>query len=417
MKNHLFVFFALVLFALASFSQSQKDLYNQSIAAYKTKKHAEFLKLNQKLDSIRPMHPTFTYNLAVAYALTDNKEKALAVLEKITLMNSKVNFENDPDFENVKQTDTFQQLIRLKSELNNPIETSQKVVQLNEKDLHPESVVYLEKQKIWLASSIRKKKIVAIDLKTGICSDWFLNSNYSIFAMKPDGKGKYLWLATASMPEMIGFSKEMEGKAEILKIDIKTKQIVKRFPVEGNHVFGDLVLDNKDNVYVSDSGEPLIYRISENRMSIWLDLKKEAFNLQGITLNKDASKLYAADYLKGILQIDVENPSQRNWMEFPDGTTVKGIDGLVHHNNSLFAIHNGVYPIRIVQYQLDENQDAISNFKIIDNNRPEFDEPALGTVVGKKLFFFANSPWKAYDQTGNLDLTKFENPILFEYKL
>ncbi|WP_313806040.1 TPR end-of-group domain-containing protein [Flavobacterium sp.] len=415
MKNFLFSISAVFFCVTASFSQTQKDLYNQSVTAYKAKNYVEFLKINEKLDSLRPMHPTFTYNLAAAYALTDDKVMALKILEKIALMNTKVDFENDPDFDNVKQTDTFQQLIQLKSELNKPVETSQKVVQLSEKDLHPESVIYLEKQKIWLASSIRKKKIVAFDLKTGVCSDWFLDSNYSVFAMKPDSKGKYLWVATASMPEMIGFSKEVENKAEILKIDVKTRQITKRFPVEGNHIFGDLILDNQDNVYISDSGETLIYKISDDKMSVWLDLKTEAFNLQGITFNHYKSKLFIADYLKGILQIDMKNPETRNWMEFPKGVTAKGIDGLVFHNNSLFAVHNGVFPIRVVQYQL--NQNSISSFKVIDNNRPEFDEPALISSIQNKLYFFSNSPWKFYDRSFQLDVSKVVAPVLYRFDM
>ena len=70
-------------------------------------------------------------------------------------------------------------------------------------------------------------------------------------------------------------------------------------------------------------------------------------------------------------------------------------------------------PIRVIQYILKENQ--ISDFKIIDNNRPEFDEPALATIVDGKLVFFSNSPWKAYDKSFHLDETKFENPSLYQY--
>lgn len=417
MKKHFLCFIAIALVSISCFSQSRQELYNKSNEAYKAKNYPQFLKLTQKLDSIRPLHPTYTYNLSAAYALNNQQEKAILTLKRLILMNNKVDFETDTDFDNIRQSAEFEKIIYLKTALDKQVANSEKVISLSEKELHPESLHYLEKQKIWLASSIRKKKIISFDIKTGKCSDWFTESNFSVFAMKTDSKGKYLWVATGAMPEMIGYSKEIEGKSEVLKIDVTSKKIVKRFPVEGNHVFGDLVLDKKDNVYISDSGDALIYKISDDKLSVWLDLKPEAFNLQGITFNEKQSKIYIADYLKGILVIDVQNPQNRNWLDFPKGTTPKGIDGLVFNKNSLFAIHNGVKPIRIIQYHLNKNQNKISSFKIIDHNRPEFDEPALGIILNEKLYFFSNSPWKGYDKQFNLDETKFENPILFEYKI
>ncbi|CAM3594121.1 hypothetical protein FSS13T_16390 [Flavobacterium saliperosum S13] len=417
MKKQRVLIVLTLLFSIVCFSQSQRELYIQSTEAYKAKEYARFLIITKQLDHLRPSHPTYTYNLAAAYALNNEKEKAISILEKLLLMNNTIDIEKEADFDSLKSTSEFEKVIRLKSELEKPIGNSEKVISLTEKNLHPEGLIYLPKTKTWLASSIRKKKIVAFDFTTGQCSDWFTESNFSVFAMKSDAKENYLWVATAAMPEMLGFSKEMEGKAEVLKIDIRTRKIVKRFPMEGNHVFGDLILDKSGNVYVSDSGEAKIYRISNDVMSVWLDLKSEAFNLQGITFNEKQSKLYIADYLKGIVVVDVNNTHNRNWLDFPKETTVKGIDGLVFHENSLFAIHNGVKPIRVIQYTLNQNQKEISSFKIIDHNRSEFDEPALATIINATLYFFSNSPWKGYDKQFHLDETKFENPMLFQYKI
>lgn len=417
MKRKILFLIIIISFSEYCFSQSQRELYNKSVEAYKNKEYALFLKITKQLDSLRPSHPTYTYNLAAGYALNDQKEKANFHLKKLVLTNNTIDFEKDADFKTLKNTPEFEKVIQLKSELQKAINNSEKVISLSEKDLHPEGLLHLPKMKIWLASSIRKKKIVTFDFTTGHCSDWFTESNFSVFAMKTDAKEEFLWVATAAMPEMLGFSKEMEGKAEILKIDIKTRKIIKRFPMEGNHVFGDLILDKNGTVYVSDSGEAKIYKISDDAMSVWLDLKSEAFNLQGLTFNENQSQIYIADYLKGILVIDVGNPQNRNWLSFPNEVTVKGIDGLVFHDNSLFAIHNGVKPIRVIQYRLNKNQNEILSYKIIDHNKPEFDEPALATVIKKKLYFFSNSPWKAYDKQFHLDETKFKNPMLFQYTI
>jgi hypothetical protein len=186
--------------------------------------------------------------------------------------------------------------------------------------------------------------------------------------------------------------------------------------MDGNHVFGDLTVTKNNVVYVSDSGTARLYKIENDQISEWLSLEKEGYNLQGITLNADESKLFLADYLKGILMISLENKN-KNWSHFTEGTSAKGIDGMVFYDNSLLAIQNGVKPIRVVQFQLNAAQNDIESYKIIDNNRPEFNEPAQATVVGNSLYFFGNSPWNAYDKNGDLDLSKFSNPELYRFDL
>jgi hypothetical protein len=406
--------FILFLIGISGFAQT-KVLYDQSIEAYKNKDYVLFLKLAKQLDSIRPMHPAFTYNLASAYSLNGKSEEALSVLKKIVLANNTIVFEDDTDFESIKNEKDFKDLRTLKVLQSKTAETSVEKISLSEKDLHPEGLLYLQKHKVWLVSSIRNKKIVSFD-ENGKCSDWFTECSYSVFALKTDSDEKYIWVACSAIPQMKGFSKEMNGKSEILKIEIATKKLAKRYTVDGNHVFGDLIITKNNDVYISDSAEPLIYKIENENLVVWKNLRKEAFNLQGIALNKNESKLFVADYLKGIISIDIKS-QKGNWLEFPEEASKKGIDGLVFYKNSLIAIQNGVVPIRIVRYNLNETETKIIDFKVLDSNRKEFAEPGLATLVKNKMYFFANSPWKFYNKDFQLDESKFENPKLFELDL
>ncbi|MDR6967442.1 hypothetical protein J2X31_001453 [Flavobacterium arsenatis] len=408
-------FLLVLLIGISGFSQT-KVIYNKSVEAYQNKDYALFLKLTQQLDSIRPAHPTFTYNLASAFALNGKSTEAFSVLKQMILANNTVAFEEEPDFEALRNSEGFQFIKELKASQNKTIAQSKFKVSLSEKDLHPESVFYVSNKKLWLASSIRNKKIVSFDVASGKCIDWFVDVKYSVFAMKADAKEEFLWVATSAIPEMNGFSKEMEGKNEILKIEIATKKIVQRFSVEGNHVFGDLIVGKNNEVYVSDSAEPLVYKISNDKISVWKDFRNEAFNLQGITFDENQTKLFIADYLKGIVMIDLKSKSH-SWLKFPENATKKGIDGLVFYKNSLIAIHNGVTPIRIVHYKLNKENDKILDFVVLDHNRNEFNEPALASVLENKVYFFANSPWKLYDKNFVLDTPKLEAPKLFELSL
>ncbi|WP_136668175.1 hypothetical protein [Flavobacterium sp. H122] len=410
MKKYYFLFY-LITFSVVA--QSTKEIYNQSTKAYQEKDYGTFLKLTQKLDSIRPSHPAFTYNLACAYALNNQSDKAFEVLERCLLINNTISFETEKDLESLKQNPKYESLLYLKSRLDKPLNTSRKVVSLSEKDLHPEGLTFLQNTKTWLAASIHKRKIVTFDAETGKCSDWFTdNSLLAVLALKADAKEKTLWVATSAMPEMEGYNSSFQGKSEVLQIDIKTKKILQRISIEGNHVLGDILIAKSGSIYVSDSGEPTIHKVGNGKLIPWLNLKSEAFNLQGITIDDDQKTIYIADYLKGILKIDVDNPDKRSWLAYPIEATLKGVDGLQFYNNSLIAIQNGVKPIRIVQIYLDKNKETL-DFKLHDHNRPEFNEPTLGVVVDDSFCFFANAPWNAYDKEGNLNLEKINNPELF----
>lgn len=418
LKNHIAIWIMVFMFYCdTSFAQSQRDLYNNSIKAYESKNYSEFLQLTKQLDSIRPMHPTFTYNLAIAYALHQQTDNAVAQLKKAILMNAKTAFEDDTDFQSIKETEAFKSLSVFKQKQLEVVANSQKAITLSEKALHPESVLYLSKTKTWLAASIRKRKVVSFDEKTGVCSDWLVAENgLAVFALKPDAKEEFLWVASSAIPEMENYNETLKGKAEILKVNLKTKKIVNRYSIDGNHVFGDIYVTKNNKVFISDSDKPIIYTIENDALVIWLSLENTAFNLQGITMNSEEDKLFVADYLKGIAVVKTAD-KEVNWLPFPKDATPKGIDGLVYANNNLFAVQNGVSPIRITQLQLNATDTEIIDFKLLDNNRPEFDEPALLTLVKDKLYFFANSPWKAYDKNGVLNESKITNPELYFLKL
>ncbi|HLP64386.1 TPR end-of-group domain-containing protein [Flavobacterium sp.] len=417
MKKYIYSCVFVFITITQTHSQSQKEVYQQSVDAYKSKDYAIFLKLTKQLDSVRPFHPTYTYNLASAFALNGKESEAIATLKKVVLMNHTTAFETDDDFKSIANTSGFQQVLALKKSQEQTISNSDKVVSLSEKEVHPEGLEFLSKSNVWLASSIRKRKIVSFDLKTGKCKDWFTdNQLYAVFSMKKDANEQFLWVATSALPEMERFTSDLEGKAAVLKIDIATKKVVQRFEIAGNHVFGDLYVTKNNVVYVSDSNKPILYKIENDVMSEWISLENEAYNLQGITMNSEQNLLFVADYLKGIVAISLRD-NERRWFTFPEGTIGKGIDGLCFYNHSLIAVQNGVKPIRLVRFHLNEVGTEIISYQNIDNNRPEFNEPALATIVKDKLYFFANSPWQFYDKNGNLDASKIENPMLFETKL
>lgn len=415
-KEDMRKYLMLLMFSVG-FAQPQglSELYASSVKSYRHGMYAEFLFYAKKVDSLRPSHPVYTRNLASAYALNNKPAEAITLLRKIILMDGTSDYDTDKDFESLYGLPEYQQLALLKKSLLAPVIQSEKVVALNEKDLHPEGLVYLEKKKVWLAGSIRKGKVVSFDAKTGKCEDW-LDTEFPVFAMKADDKQQYLWVATSAIREMEGFKADFFGKGEILKVNIKKRTIEERFSIGGKHLFGDLVVGKNGVVYVSDSENPVIYKIESGSLIPFLRVSDRLCNFQGLTFNDDHSKLYLADYFNGIAEIPVAAPESIRWLAFPEGSITKGIDGLAWYDNSLVAIHNGVKPIRIIRYFLNA-AGHISSYKVIDNNRPEFAEPTLGVVVKDSFYFFGNCPWPAYDNKHQLDPAKLQHTELYTFRL
>ena len=189
MKKYLFSLVLVFITITLVRSQTQKDVYQQSINAYKSKDYVTFLKLTQQLDSIRPFHPIYTYNLAAALALNGKDEEAISVMKKVVLMNQTTAFETDDDFKSIVNSEGFLQVLMLKKKQEQTITNSAKIVSLSEKELHPEGLEFLAKSNLWLTSSVRKRKIVSFDSKTGTCTDWFSDDQlYAVFSLGGDSR-------------------------------------------------------------------------------------------------------------------------------------------------------------------------------------------------------------------------------------
>src|SRR5690606_5996477 len=147
--------FILLILGTLGVAQSPKDMYLQSVKAHRYKDYPRFLELSKTLDSIRPNHPTYNYNLACAYALTGQPEAAISVLGNRLLLDNNIEYETEPDFESLHGMPGYQKLARLKQTQGELIAKSKLETTLKEKDLHPEGLVFLPKSKLWLAASVR----------------------------------------------------------------------------------------------------------------------------------------------------------------------------------------------------------------------------------------------------------------------
>src|SRR5205807_1721720 len=137
-----------------------------------------------------------------------------------------------------------------------------------------------------------------------------------------------------------------------------------------------------------------------NRDEIETFLESDEFvSPQGLDFTPDGTRLFMADYAKGVFIIDLFTRKYSLVLP-PPNTTMLGIDGLYFYENSLIATQNGVTPNRVVRFPLNASFTHADGCEVIEANNPLFEGPTLGVLAEHALYFVANSQWDQIDDHG-----------------
>jgi DNA-binding beta-propeller fold protein YncE len=219
-------------------------------------------------------------------------------------------------------------------------------------------------------------------------------------AVRVDVRGDRLWATVSANKQWEGYTPS-DSSSALLEIRISDGNVLQRWMLPaGSHVLGDVAIGPEGDVLISDSGEPVLYRLQRGADSL------ESFrfplfrSLQGIAPTPKANVVYVADYSHGILRLDL---AQRAVTRVADAaaTTTLGIDGLSWADGALIAIQNGVMPARVMRLELGASGDTIVAAQVLDR-RADAAEPTIGAVVGREFVYVANSSWGQYTADGAL---------------
>ena len=394
----------------------------QAAAAYKAKDYALAIDNLKKALELIPDHPTLFYNIAAISALQGKKSDAIAGLSKVAAMGLALHPEKDADFDSIKDSEEFKAVLRKFESNKAPIINSATAFTIHEKGLITEGLAYDPVSETFFVSSIHKRRILAVnksgEVKTLADEQAGL---WSVLGMKVDVKRRLLWATTTAFPQMVNFNKDDENTSAVLKFDLKTGKLIKRYLLPNKpkgHALGDLTIDSNGNVFTTDSLTPAVYVIHPEKDEIELFLESDGFvSPQGLAFSGDERHLFMADYSIGLFDIDVKT---KRVVHLPplEGATLLGIDGLYFYDGSLIGVQNGVAPWRVVRIFLGDNFKRVERLQVIEANNPVFDEPTLGVLVKDSLYFIANSQWGLVDEKGQLGpADKLANPIVLRVKL
>ena len=414
--------FLIVLFVnlpKLTIGQDVQFYYNKAKEAYTQKNYESYYNNIKQAHKLHPYQQFILYHFGIASALTNHKEDALKFLREATYIKADLDLQIS-DLQGIKATPGYQDLLDLQLKISRPIVTSQTAFTVPEKAAHMESVTYDKVSNSHFLGAIHKRKITRRS-NDGTLSNFTEPGEHgltSVFGLKVDTKKRILWACSSPMPEMENY--DSLSQSGVFQFDLKTNKLTRKFETSDKSIqciFGDLVLSNKGEVFVSDSKNNIIFKVNETTGTLDQFFTSEEFwNIQGITFSDDGQYLFISDYIKGPYRLSIKTLELIK-LDVPFEQSLKGIDGLTFYKNSLIAIQNGVTPARVSRYYLNKGMNTLTKIEILDRAHPSFNEPTTGTVDGSSFYYVANSPWGFYDDNHQLIEDKIQDLVILKIDL
>ncbi len=377
------------------------------LEAYQNGDFAGFRDNLIKAHELRPGSPSVAYNLACAYSLAGDGIEAVKLLDKLVEMGIDYGLENDPDLKSLHDIDEFKAVLEKSKALKVPVINSETAFVISEKDLTPEGIAYDEIIGKFYLGSMRKRKIISLDMD-GKISEFISPGRDGMWApvgLRVDPIRRLLWVCNVVTPIMKDYSPDMKNGTALFKFDLEKGMLLgKYYPPDDKHdyYFNDIALKSNGDLYVTCHRSGIVFKLDYEKNSFDIFLEPKSYvGGNGATLSKDEKKLFVVDYAEGVNVVDLETGKYKT-LKTPDDITLFGIDGMYFYDNSLLAVQNGLSPNRVVRYMLNDNFDAITSAKIIEYANPVFSAPTTGAIVNGYFYYIANSGLSNFDRDGNL---------------
>jgi len=387
--------------------------------AYDQKDYPAFLRHSRTLAGLAPRSTRALYNLACAQSLTGDAQGAVATLGRLADWGVAFDIGTDADFDLVRDSEGFRAVAARMEALAEPLGGSPVAFALPEKDLLAEGVAHDPKTGDFFVTSVHRRKVVRVGAD-GRSWDFVTEGRDGLFSavgVVADPARRALWVSSEAGRFMVGFREGDEGGSFLLEYGLDDGALRRRIPppVVGGSV-SDLALGTEGTVYAADPAAGRVYRLppGSDRLEVLVD-EGTIVSAQGLAASPDGRLLFVADYVQGIARIDLESRDV-TFLSAPEDLLVSGIDGLLLAGDSLVGIQNGLRPHRVVRLHLDPSRSRITRGTVLERAHPRFDEPTLGVIVGKALYYVANSQYR-YFQANDPDLEHLQEPVVLRLAL
>jgi len=212
-----------------------------------------------------------------------------------------------------------------------------------------------------------------------------------------------IWIGAATLPQAEGYTPADSSRAAILRLDLATGRVLKRYDLPGRSraAPGDLVLAANHDLYSGDGMIGAVYVIHASRDSLeTLVPAGTVRSTQQPVILPGGRGLVVPVYGRGLVRVDT-GTGAITWLRHPDGVTLVGIDGLLMRGRELIAVQNLREPNRIVRLFLDSSFTSVDSAAIVLRDTVLAAEPTHVASVEGTLYTIGNAGWSKFNDDGS----------------
>ena len=305
------------------------------------------------------------------------------------------------DFAPMVKSAGFTKIQTLFNENQKPLSLASTAFQLSDANLLSEDIDYDPGTHRFFITSVREKKIIAVDDASTVTDFAKAPDNWPMLAVKVDRQHARLWATEVAMTDFEIVPKSDWGKSAVLCYDLNSGKLLRRVEGPSGSALGDMTLMPNGDVIVSDGSGGGVYRLTANGTELERIDNGDFISPQTPAIHPDGKHIFVPDYLRGIGVLDISTKQVR-WLSMEQHFALAGIDGLYFDRGKLIAVQNGTSPERVVIFTLDAALSKIESEAVIERSTETLGDPTHGVVIGSDFFYIANSGWDITEDNGNL---------------
>jgi sugar lactone lactonase YvrE len=369
-----------------------------------------------------PAQPAYVWARAVTAQLGADTEGVRSALAAYASLGLGRDLRRDARFAGYASLPGFAAIFARHDSNRSPLARSRVVATLPDSTFWPEGMDYDPRTRRYYVASVRHGTIAEV-VDGRLARELWPREQPGIGAVlgvRVDSRRGVIWATLAGIRQMQGFTPAGTAIAALVRVRVADGKIERRWnlpPAPLGHTLGDLAVGPLGDVFVTDSNDPVLYRLRPGADSLERITSPLFRSLQGMAPLPNGQILYLADYSHGLLRVDLGTNEVTRLDDAPGSTSI-GCDGIAWDGKAIVAVQNGVTPARIMRFVIDAAGKRVARAEVLDRNLAIADEPTIGAVVGKAFVYVANSQWEKYTDDGARKPERpLSAPVLLEVPL
>ena len=408
--------------AVADSADSARVAWGRGVRALRGRDLREARNGIRRAATAWPTQPVYLWGRAVTSAMTGDTADVIAALTAYAALGLGRDLRADTAIARFLVLPAMRRIEAQHRENLEPLVGSTVRATLADSTFWPEGVDHDARTGRLYVGSIRHKTIAEVTPQGTVRELWPRGQvgMGAILGVRVDAARGVVWATTTGLPLAAGYAAGDSTIAALVRVRIPDGVIERRWdlpPARQGHTLGDLAIGPSGDVFMTDSNEPVLYRLRPGADTLERLTHPLFRSLQGVAPAPDGRTVFVADYSHGLLHVELESGAVTR-IEDALNTTSLGVDGIAWDRGAIVAVQNGVAPARIMRFVLDPSGRRMTSAQLLDRNSTVADEPTIGTIVDGSFVYVANSQWEKYDGKGaRLTGTVLRAPVLLEVRL